>query len=147
MELKHTEADLAHERDLLQALMDNIPDTIYSKTRRHASRASIGPRRACWALLHRKTSLAKPIRIFRIRNWRKVSSQEEQELIRSGQSLIDRVEYNPTPEGQPRWLATTKVPLRMPTGRFTVSPASRMTSPNASRLKSASGASVRDCAR
>jgi signal transduction histidine kinase len=31
--------------------------------------------------------------------------------VETGQPLIDRVEYNPTPDGQPRWLSATKAPI------------------------------------
>ena len=43
---------------------------------------------------------------------------EEQRLMTSGEPIIDRVEYNPTPAGQPRWLSASKVPLRDASGQI-----------------------------
>jgi signal transduction histidine kinase len=36
--------------------------------------------------------------------------------VATGQPLIDRLEFNPTSDGRPRWLSTTKVPIKNDTG-------------------------------
>jgi diguanylate cyclase (GGDEF)-like protein/PAS domain S-box-containing protein len=36
---------------------------------------------------------------------------EEQQLLRSGEPVVDRPEFTPTVTGEARWLATTKVPM------------------------------------
>jgi diguanylate cyclase (GGDEF)-like protein/PAS domain S-box-containing protein len=116
-ERRQAEAALAAERDLLQALMDNIPDTIYFKdtasrfTRINRAQASVlgvsAPEEAIG-----KTDLdfqeTDPARSF---------YEEEQRLFQSGESLIDRIEFNPTPDGQPRWFSATKVPIKDQAGR------------------------------
>ncbi|HEX9838319.1 MAG TPA: diguanylate cyclase, partial [Anaerolineales bacterium] len=43
--------------------------------------------------------------------------EEEQRLVQTGEALINRIEFNPTPDGQPRWLSTTKVPIKDTEGR------------------------------
>jgi PAS domain S-box-containing protein len=109
---KQSEMALTYERNLLQALMDNIPDTIYFKdtasrfTRVNRAQAGLlglgGPDEAVG-----RTDLD-----FQPPEVAQVFFTEEQELLRTGAPIVDREEYNPGPDGQPRWLAATKVPLR-----------------------------------
>ncbi|MGZ9165295.1 MAG: PAS domain-containing protein, partial [Anaerolineales bacterium] len=106
-----TEA-LTTERDLLQALMDNIPDTIYFKdtssrfTRINRAQVNVlgveAPDQAIG-----KTDLD-----FQASDLARSFYEEEQRLVQTGESLINRIEFNPTSDGQPRWLSTTKVPMR-----------------------------------
>jgi diguanylate cyclase (GGDEF)-like protein/PAS domain S-box-containing protein len=115
-ERRRAEAALAAERDLLQALMDNIPDTIYFKdtasrfTRINRAQAGVlgvsTPEQAIGKtdLDFQPTALARGF------------YEEEQRLFQSGESLINRVEFNPTPAGQPRWFSASKVPIRNDTG-------------------------------
>jgi PAS domain S-box-containing protein len=42
---------------------------------------------------------------------------EEQKIVASGEPLIDRLEFNPTPDGRPRWLSATKVPIKSAEGQ------------------------------
>jgi PAS domain S-box-containing protein len=102
---------LATERDLMQALMDNIPDTIYFKdtasrfTRINRAQAQFlgvpGPEAALGRtdLDFQEPGLAREI------------FDEEQRLMATGQPVINRVDQVPTADGQPRWLTSTKVPL------------------------------------
>ncbi len=117
LELKRTEAALAHERDLLQALMDNIPDLIYFKDA--ASRFTrINRAQARFlGLATPEEALGKTDLDLQDRPLAQSFWAEEQELIRTGQPIVDRVEYNPTHDGQPRWLTATKVPLRDAAGQ------------------------------
>src|SRR5688572_27884294 len=112
-ERRQAEAALAIERDLLQALMDNIPDTIYFKdaasrfTRINSAQAKMLDVTAPEAAIG-KTDFdffhnAKLVQSF---------FDEEQRIIETGEPLIDRVEFNPTKDGQPRWLTATKVPIK-----------------------------------
>ena len=38
-------------------------------------------------------------------------------MVQTGESLINRIEFNPTPDGQPRWFSATKVPIKDEAGR------------------------------
>ncbi|HTP10618.1 MAG TPA: PAS domain S-box protein, partial [Anaerolineae bacterium] len=118
-ELKRTEASLASERDLLQLLMDNFPDTIYFKdTASRFTRIN----RAQVKLLGIATpeeALGKTdADFFQSSELRQMFLAEEQRLMTSGEPIIDRVEYNPTAEGRPRWLSASKVPLRDISGQI-----------------------------
>ncbi len=119
IELKHTEAKLAHERDLLQSLMDNIPDAIYFKDTvsrfTHVNQAM----RQILGLRDQSEAVGKADADFFSGMLNQLYLDEEQELLRTGQPLLDRLEYNPTPDGQPRWFSASKVPLHDASGQST----------------------------
>jgi diguanylate cyclase (GGDEF)-like protein/PAS domain S-box-containing protein len=118
-ERTQAEAALAHERDLLQALMDNIPDTIYFKDA--ASRFTRINRAQCKVLgvASPEEAIGKSDLDFQARDLAQGFYAEEQALVESGQPIIDRLEFNPTPDGQPRWFSATKVPIKDKDGRVT----------------------------
>ncbi len=108
---KRVEAALVYERDLLHALMDNIPDTIYFKD---TSSRFIRINRAQAALLgldHPDEAVGKTDFDFQTADLAQSFFVEERQIVETSQPLIDRIEYNPTPDGQPRWLSATKVPM------------------------------------
>jgi PAS domain S-box-containing protein len=119
LELKRAEADLAREHDLLQALMDNFPDTIYFKdtasrfTRVNRAQAQL------LELAAPEDAIGKTdADFFRSSELVQNFLAEEQRLMSTGEPIIDRVEYNPTSDGQPRWLSASKVPLRDAAGQI-----------------------------
>ncbi len=110
---KQAEADLAFERDLLYALMDNIPDTIYFKdlesrfTRINRAQARVlNVKEAPDAI--GKTDAD----FFPDADLTASFREEEQRIMESGEPLVNRLEFNPTPHGKRRWFSATKVPLR-----------------------------------
>ncbi len=116
-ERRQAEAALAAERDLLQALMDNIPDTIYFKdtssrfTRINRAQVNVlGVTRA-------EEAIGKTDLDFQNPDLAQSFYEEEQGLVQTGKSVINRIEFNPTPDGQPRWFSTTKVPIKDGAGR------------------------------
>jgi diguanylate cyclase (GGDEF)-like protein/PAS domain S-box-containing protein len=116
---RQAERALAAERDLLQALMDNIPDTIYFKdtssrfTRINRAQAKL------LAITNPEQAIGKTDLDFQNPDLAKVFFEEEQLLVQTGQSLINRIEFNPTPDGNPRWLSATKVPIKDEAGNVT----------------------------
>ena len=111
-ERRRAEAALAAERDLLQALMDNIPDTIYFKD---TDSRFVRINRAEADLLgvsDPDEALGKTDLDFQHTALAQVFYEEEQELVRTGEALVNRIEFNPTPDGQPRWFSATKVPIK-----------------------------------
>jgi PAS domain S-box-containing protein len=113
-----TEAALAYERDLLQSLMDSLPDTIYFKDT--ASRF-IRVNRAQANLLgitDPDTAVDKTDFDFQAPEMAREFYAEEQHIIATGEPLLDRLEFNPTPDGRPRWLSATKAPLKDRDGRI-----------------------------
>ena len=110
-EHKRIEAALARERDLMQALMDNIPDTIYFKdTASRFTRINKAQARVL-AVADPEAAVGKSDRDYQAPELAESFYAEEQQLVRSGQPVVNRIEYNPTPDGKPRWFSSTKVPI------------------------------------
>lgn len=116
---KQAEAELAFERDLLQQFMDNIPDTVYFKDT--ASRfIRINKAQARLLRLHDpQEAYGKTDLDFQSPTLAQGFLAEEQQLVASGEAIINRIEFNPTPDGQPRWFSATKVPVKDGSGRVT----------------------------
>lgn len=114
---KTVEAALAHERDLLHTLMDNIPDKIYFKdTQSRYTRINQAQARFL-GLTDPAEAVGKNDSDFQPADLARKFFFEEQDLFQTGQPLIDRLEYNPAKNGEPRWLSATKVPIVDPTGQ------------------------------
>jgi PAS domain S-box-containing protein len=118
-ERKQAEEALARERDLLYILMDNIPDRIYFKdvysrfTRVNRAQAqALGVKDP--AEVVGKTDFD----FFGIELARDFYA-DEQEIVKSGRPLIDKVEGVKEPNGQFRWVSATKVPILDKDGRVT----------------------------
>jgi PAS domain S-box-containing protein len=145
-QLKATEQTLAHERELFQALVENLPDAIYFKdlesrfvklsrskverarknlVERHRTLqgegeepdAPVAPHladaEACAQHLVGKTD-------FDLMDAAAAQNafQQEQEIIRTGQPMIGRMEKVADEEGKPAWRLTTKMPWRDAAGNI-----------------------------
>jgi diguanylate cyclase (GGDEF)-like protein/PAS domain S-box-containing protein len=116
-ERKRTEEELAHERDLLQALMDNIPDTIYFKdtasrfTRVNKAQAQV------LGVNDPQEAIGKTDFDFFAPEHSRDAYEDEQEIVKSGQPLIGKVERIRRADGQFRWVSATKVPMMDEEGR------------------------------
>jgi len=116
-ERRQAEVALAAERDLLQALMDNIPDTIYFKdtssrfTRINRAQAKV------LGVVTPEQATGKTDLDLQDSELARGFYEEEQRLVQTGEALINRIEFNPTPDGQPRWFSATKVPIKDTEGR------------------------------
>jgi len=107
-------AALSQANALLQALMDTMPDQIYFKdTQCRFIRNS----RAQVSLL----GLSDPVEVigktdFDFFPHAAKAFAEEQEVMKTGKSLIDFEEWVVWPDGKESWVSTTKVPLRNSSG-------------------------------
>jgi len=118
-ERKRAEEALAHERDLLHALMDNIPDAIYFKdaesrfariNRAHAER--IG-------LKDPEEAIGKTVFDFYDQEYAREAYEDEQKILKTRQPLIDKIQKIIGTEGQVRWTSVTKVPIVGREGKVT----------------------------
>jgi two-component system sensor histidine kinase/response regulator len=110
-------AALGEDCDLLEVLMDNLPEAIYFKdaasrfiqiSRSLARRFGLpGPQQA-----RGKTDFD-----FFGEEHARQAYQSEQELIASGRPVIDLEEKENWPDGRVTWASTTKMPLRDKQGR------------------------------
>src|SRR6185503_8991031 len=109
---RQAENALSAERDLLQALMDNIPDLIYFKdTSSRFTRINRAEARLLGVVMAEE-AIGKTDLDFQNPELARSFYEEEQHLVQTGKSVINRIEFNPTPDGQPRWFSTTKVPIK-----------------------------------
>jgi PAS domain S-box-containing protein len=113
------EAALASEHDLLQILMDNIPDTLYFKDRQSRFVRINRAQAQVLGLPDPAAATGKTDFDFQREDVSRLSFAREQEILASGQALIDWIEYVPTPSGAPRWFSSTKTPIRDAAGQVT----------------------------
>lgn len=116
---KKTEEALARERDLLYTLMDNIPDCIFFKD---MEGRFIKINRALSELLGMQSpeeAVGKTDFDFYTEEMAKEAFASEQNFIQAGKPLIGRVEQVIKPNGEARWMLTTKVPFKHKDGHFT----------------------------
>jgi PAS domain S-box-containing protein len=110
--LDRVRARLVTERNLLHSLMTHATDSIYFKDR--ASRFL----RISTALA-RRLGLADPARAvgktdfdFFTEEHARPAYEDEQEVMRSGEPVVNKEEKETWADGHTRWVSTTKVPLR-----------------------------------
>ena len=118
-ERKRAEEALAYERDLLHALLDNVPDAIYFKdtdsrfiriNRAHAER--------WFGLSDPAQAIGKTDFDFFSKEHAQKAYMDEQDIIRTGRPLIDMEERETWPDRPDTWVSTTKMPLRDAEGRI-----------------------------
>lgn len=112
------EAKLAYERDLLRALLNNVPDAIYFKDRNsrflRASRS-----------LAQKFGVNDPEKLvgksdfdFFTVEHAKPAYDDEQRIIATGQPILGFTERETWPDGRETWALTAKLPFRDEAGRI-----------------------------
>jgi PAS domain S-box-containing protein len=109
-------AALSEANNLLQMMLDHMPDQIYFKDAQ--SRFIRNSRSQARAL-----GLNDPAEIvgksdFDFFPHAQLSYEKEQEIIRSGKPLVNEEERVVWPDGQETWVSTTKVPLPDQTGQI-----------------------------
>ncbi|HKB00663.1 MAG TPA: PAS domain S-box protein, partial [Gemmataceae bacterium] len=108
---KAADAALERERDLVAALLDNVPDAIYFKDRdSHFLRVSrsLATR---FGLADPAEAIGKCDHDFFHPESANQARADEREVIRTGQPLVGREEQEVWPDGHTTWASTTKVPL------------------------------------
>jgi PAS domain S-box-containing protein len=115
-ERKRAEEELAHERYLLQSLMDTTPDGIYFKDRDGRFIRTNKDLAERVGLSDPDEILGKTDFDLFAEEFARQSYADEQEIIRTGRPLIAREEKAVWPDGRVAWLSTTKMPLRDPRG-------------------------------
>jgi PAS domain S-box-containing protein len=114
-----TEENLIKERDLLQALLDNIPDLIYFKdkdsrfTRVNKSEARV------LGISDPEEAIGKNDFDFFELEHAAAAYEDEQKIMKSKIPLIAKVELIRVAEGQHRWFTATKVPIINNKGKCT----------------------------
>ncbi len=108
---RQAEQALKAERSLLRSLMDTLPDSIYFKDRnsRFIRISQALARRL--GLTNPEQALGKTDFDFFTEEHAQPACADEQELMRSGQPLLNKEEKETFPDGREAWVSTTKMPL------------------------------------
>jgi PAS domain S-box-containing protein len=109
---------LAYERDLFQKLMDGIPDSIYFKDRQ--SRFVKCSRAVARQFLIEDANLLVGKTDFDLftEEHARPAFEDEQQIIRTGQAIVGKLEKETYSDGRVSWALTTKMPWRDEQGRI-----------------------------
>jgi two-component system, sensor histidine kinase and response regulator len=113
------EEALAYERELLRAMLDNIPDSIYFKDRDSRFLAVSRSLAMRLGLDDPADAVGKTDADFFGEAHAEEALRDERAILRSGQPLVGRTEREIWLDGRERWVLSTKVPLKNPHGEIT----------------------------
>ena len=94
---------------LLDALLENIPDLIYFKDR-DSRFVEVSKSKAEQVGLKRGEVLGKTDFDYFTEEHAKPAYEDEQEIIKTGKPILNKVEKETHPDGRITWVSTTKVP-------------------------------------
>jgi len=118
-ERKRTEQALQNERSLLRTLIDNIPDSIYSKDL--ACRKTLANLTELLFLGAKSESevVGRDDFEFYPKEIAEGFFADDQSVMQSGQPVLNKEEFVINENGQQRWLLTSKLPLKDGKGNIT----------------------------
>jgi two-component system, sensor histidine kinase and response regulator len=117
-ERKRAEEALARERNLLHALMDNVPDRIYFKDANSRFLRLNKSLAEAFGLSAPSEAVGKSDFDFFTEEHARQAFEDEQQLVRGGPPVVGLEEKETWPGGRQTWASTTKMPLRAPDGRI-----------------------------
>jgi PAS domain S-box-containing protein len=112
LQRKWVEEELSHERNLLRALMDNIPDRIYFKDRESRFIRVNKSLAARHNIPDPTQMLGKTDMDLFTDEHACQALEDEQAVIRTGTPVIGKEEKETSKDGVVTWASTTKMPLR-----------------------------------
>ncbi len=108
----------ASDQELLHALLETLPDSIYFKDL-HSRFIRVNQ------ALANKNGLESPIELIGLTDFDRFTIEhaqqaydDEQRIIRTGKSLVDVEEKETWPDGRITWVSSTKIPLRNAAGHI-----------------------------
>jgi two-component system sensor histidine kinase/response regulator len=117
--LKLMEDSLAYERDLLEALMDNIPDAIYFKDAESRFVRVNSAHAHRMGLKDAEEARGKTDFDFYASEFAQNTYRDEQKVVKTGKPMIGDIEKIIQKDGKVRWVTATKMPLRDKDGLIT----------------------------
>ena len=118
-ERRRAEEAALHERSLMDALMDNIPDAIYFKDRQSRfTRVNKGLAQK-YGISDPSEAIGKTVFDFFSHEYAQYSFDSEQELLRTGRPLIGVESKQTWPDRPDTWASVTKMPVYDQEGNIT----------------------------
>ncbi|HEY8994020.1 MAG TPA: PAS domain S-box protein [Lacunisphaera sp.] len=117
-ERKQLEQALEDERNLLNALLENIPDHIYCKDRQSRFLVISRAMAKVFGLADRSQAVGKTDFDMFANEHAQQAFDDEMRIIETGKPLLDLVEKETWPDGHITWGLTTKIPLRNKAGEI-----------------------------
>ncbi|MCM2372047.1 PAS domain-containing protein [Aporhodopirellula aestuarii] len=115
---KKKDAELKHARFLIDAWFDNIPDAVYFKDRKSRFIRISQALAEMFGLAKAEDAIGKTDADFFGDEHATEALEDERWIIRTGESIVGKVEKE-TRDGKPdSWCATTKMPLRDDSGEI-----------------------------
>ncbi len=115
---QHTQHALEQEQNMLNSLIENIPDSIYFKDREskflRISRAQADK----FGLGDPSKAIGKSDADIFTSEHAEQALKDEQQILRTGRPIIGQVERETWPDREDTWVSTTKLPLRDKSGRI-----------------------------
>src|SRR4051794_20383879 len=110
--LSQSNDQLKRERFLTDTLMDTIPDSIYFKDLKSQFLRINRSMASRFNLKDPSDAVGKSDSNFFAKEHAEQAYRDEQEMIRTGKSLVNREEKETWPDGSVTWVSTTKICLR-----------------------------------
>lgn len=106
---KHTEEDLLRNLELLQTLLDTIPDCVSFKDTQHRFVLVNKSYAACWKVCP-EAMIGKTDFDFLPADQAEKASNDDTRVMQSGVPIVDEVEMYKRSDGVEQWFSVTKVP-------------------------------------
>ncbi|HUI30579.1 MAG TPA: PAS domain S-box protein [Candidatus Acidoferrales bacterium] len=117
-ERKRYEEELTYERNLLKALMDNVPDHVYFKDKESRFLRMSRSQAKRFGLDDPSEAVGKTDFDFFTEEHARPAFEDERKVMRSGVAIVGLEEKETWPDGRHTWVSTTKVPLRNARGEI-----------------------------
>ncbi len=117
-ERKQAEQTLAQERNLLRTLIDLLPETVFVKDTESRFLVANQGVAAVMGADSPEALLGKSDFDFYAREIATPFYEDEQQVIASGEPMLNKTEYNRNSLGEERWFLTTKAPFRNSDGEI-----------------------------
>lgn len=117
-ERKRAEIELAYERDLLRTLLDNSPDLIYFKDAKSRFLKVSQSMVKAFGVSNADEMIGRTDFDFHTEKRARAAFEDEQKIIRTGHSLLDKIEKEVNKNHPEGWMLTSKMPLHDKRGKI-----------------------------
>ena len=118
VERSKVEAKLAREEEMLGSLLAKLPDRIYFKDLESRFVRINNAQAALFGLRDPSEAVGRTDHDFFTTEHAQPALEDERHIIRSGESMLDKLEKETLPDGSVSWVLTSKLPLRNKSGEI-----------------------------